>query len=248
MANHQRPNRHVRPTRQEYWQSNNEAYRRDLEACSRWASGETAVSISKDMKVSRERIRQILRSGGAKSDSQRSKIYKEWALVLYGAGMNQGEAKSVMGLMGNHHMPSNLKRPKREICMVDGCGRKHFARELCKHHYDQCLYNTNPQHKLGLILRIRLRIALKEGRGKLSAVRHLGCTLEEFKEYIEGLWKPGMSWDNWTLDGWHLDHIRPLNTFDLTDKKRRLEAIHYTNMRPLWARDNYSRPKDGSDL
>lgn len=239
--------RHIRPTRQEYWQTNNETYKRDLEICSRWAAGESATSISKDMGISKERARQLLKGGGAKTLKQRNQVYKEWALVLYRAGMTQIEARKAMGLMGHIDMPPP---PRHEICSIDGCDKKpeYVIKGLCKRHYYQSQYNTNPQRKLGLLLRARLNIALKEGRGIVSAVRRLGCTLEEFKRYIEGLWEPGMSWDNWARNGWHLDHIRPLNTFDLTDEKQRLEAIHYTNMRPLWAKPNYTRPKDGSDL
>jgi len=50
-----------------------------------------------------------------------------------------------------------------------------------------------------------------------------------------------MTWDNWTLDGWHIDHIKPLASFDLTDRKQLLEACHYTNLQPLWAKDNLTK-------
>jgi hypothetical protein len=50
-----------------------------------------------------------------------------------------------------------------------------------------------------------------------------------------------MTWDNWTTDGWHIDHIKPLaSSFDLTDRKQFLEACHYTNLQPLWAKDNHN--------
>ena len=48
-----------------------------------------------------------------------------------------------------------------------------------------------------------------------------------------------MSWDNWNLAGWHIDHIRPLASFDLTDPVQLKQAAHYTNLQPLWAHDNY---------
>jgi hypothetical protein len=50
-----------------------------------------------------------------------------------------------------------------------------------------------------------------------------------------------MSWDNWTTDGWHIDHIKPLASFDLTDRQQLLLACHYTNLQPLWAIDNLSK-------
>jgi len=50
-----------------------------------------------------------------------------------------------------------------------------------------------------------------------------------------------MTWDNWSLYGWHLDHIKALKHFDLTDPKQCRIALHYTNLQPLWALDNMSK-------
>ena len=57
-----------------------------------------------------------------------------------------------------------------------------------------------------------------------------------------------MNWDNHTKNGWHIDHIKPIDTFDLTDYEQQRVCFHYSNLRPLWASDNLSRPKDGSDI
>ena len=63
----------------------------------------------------------------------------------------------------------------------------------------------------------------------------------QLKEHIEKQFVDGMSWDNWALDGWHIDHIKPLASFDLTDRQQLLEACHYTNLQPLWAKDYLSK-------
>ena len=97
---------------------------------------------------------------------------------------------------------------------------------------------TDIQFKLQSNLRSRLHSALKDNRKVGSAVKDLGCSVEELKQYLESKFQPGMSWDNWSLDGWHIDHIKPLSSFDLTDRKQLLEACHYTNLQPLWAKDN----------
>lgn len=92
--------------------------------------------------------------------------------------------------------------------------------------------------RLGIALRSRLRGALK-GRFKSgSAVRDLGCSIEEFRSYLELKFQPGMTWANHGRKGWHLDHIKPLAAFDLSDRVQLLEAVHYTNLQPLWWRDN----------
>jgi hypothetical protein len=64
----------------------------------------------------------------------------------------------------------------------------------------------------------------------------LGCTVNELAEYLESKFLPGMSWENRKL--WHIDHIRPLASFDLTDPAQQRLAFHYANLQPLWARDN----------
>ena len=66
----------------------------------------------------------------------------------------------------------------------------------------------------------------------------MGCTISELKSYLESKFQPEMTWDNWALDGWHIDHIKPLVSFDLTDRNQLLESCHYTNLQPLWATDN----------
>jgi hypothetical protein len=92
------------------------------------------------------------------------------------------------------------------------------------------------EYRLGMRLRNRLRSALKTGQKVGSAVRDLGCSTPELKLYLESKFQPGMTWDNYGQ--WHIDHIKPLAKFDLTDRKQLLQACHYTNLQPLWAGDN----------
>ena len=48
-----------------------------------------------------------------------------------------------------------------------------------------------------------------------------------------------MSWEN--MGEWHLDHIRPCASFDLTDPDQQRQCFHYSNLQPLWASDNLSK-------
>jgi hypothetical protein len=96
----------------------------------------------------------------------------------------------------------------------------------------------DPLFKLQNNLRIRLITAIKQGSKAGSAVKDLGCSIEELKQYLESKFQPGMSWDNWGRHGWHIDHIKPLSRFDLSNREEFLKACHYTNLQPLWAIDN----------
>ena len=93
-----------------------------------------------------------------------------------------------------------------------------------------------PHRKLAKNLRIRLNRAIKGGWKSGSAVELLGCSVEGAMKHIESLFEHGMSWDNW--GEWHIDHIRPLASFDLENAEQLADACHYTNLRPLWKVDN----------
>ena len=75
-------------------------------------------------------------------------------------------------------------------------------------------------------------MAIKGGVRGGSAVRDLGCTILEFKTYIEAQFQPDMTWENWTMDGWHLDHKVPLAVFDLTDRASRNSSSNKAARRP----------------
>ena len=97
---------------------------------------------------------------------------------------------------------------------------------------------TNIQFKLGRRLRGRLWMAIKNSQKAGSAVSDLGCSIPELKEYLEKQFQPGMAWDNWSPKGWHIDHRKALDNFDLKDRQQFLEACNYSNLQPLWAKDN----------
>jgi len=97
------------------------------------------------------------------------------------------------------------------------------------------------QVKLRKRLRKRIKNVLKGNPKSLSLTKSLGCTYKELKLYLESLFQPGMTWNNWGQFGWHIDHIRPLASFDLTDPEQMRQACHYTNLQPMWWKDNLSK-------
>jgi hypothetical protein len=74
-----------------------------------------------------------------------------------------------------------------------------------------------------------------------TTIKELGCSVEELMRYLEARFKPGMSWSNYGLFGWHIDHIVPISSFDLSDPEQLRQACHYTNLQPLWAKDNLKK-------
>lgn len=98
---------------------------------------------------------------------------------------------------------------------------------------------NNLQARIANNLRVRLRRAIKNNQKVGSAVRDLGCTIPELKTYLESMFQPGMNWDNY--GDWHIDHIQPLSSFDLTDRKQLRIACNFRNLQPLWCVDNLSK-------
>lgn len=108
-------------------------------------------------------------------------------------------------------------------------------------------YENNINAHISKVLRSRMYGAIKGGYKSGSAVKDLGCSIEELRLYLEKQFYPNpktgekMIWGNWARDGWHIDHIKPLSSFNLTDRKQFLKACHYTNLQPLWHHENYKK-------
>jgi hypothetical protein len=109
-----------------------------------------------------------------------------------------------------------------------------WKREYRKN-YERNKLKSDIQHTL----RNRIRTRLYASKVKTNSTKKfIDCSIPELKTHLELLFQPGMTWDNWSRHGWHIDHIKPLSSFDLRDPKQLKIACHYTNLQPLWAKDN----------
>jgi hypothetical protein len=91
-----------------------------------------------------------------------------------------------------------------------------------------------------ILLNIRSRIgnAIKQNKKTQKTIVLLGCSMPELITHLEKKFTEGMSWKNHGRKGWHIDHIIPCSSFDLTDTEQQKKCFHYTNLQPLWAEDN----------
>jgi hypothetical protein len=99
----------------------------------------------------------------------------------------------------------------------------------------------DPNFKLIKTLRSRLLSAIYQKNAKKlgSTIELTGCNLQFLRDYLESKFKEGMTWFN--HGEWHIDHIRPCSSFNLSDKTEQLKCFHYTNLQPLWASENISK-------
>lgn len=163
---------------------------------------------------------------------RQEKVTSDYPKSLSKTGLGCGVHSTCKDCSQAQNVANRLKRPEE-------CAR--VTREYRKRRYE-----TDVQYKLAQVLRNRFRCvinAAKVTKQGVSAVRDLGCTLAELKARLEERFQPGMTWENYGFRGWHVDHIRPLASFDLTDAEQLKAACHYTNLQPLWATDNLKKIK-----
>jgi hypothetical protein len=101
-------------------------------------------------------------------------------------------------------------------------------------------YKNNILFSLKLKLNSRLHKVLKRNNfeKKYRFTEILGCNLEEFKVYFESKFTEGMSWDLMGKEI-HIDHIIPCASAKTEEEM--INLFHYTNLQPLWAKDNISK-------
>ena len=171
------------------------------------------------------------------------------------ANPEKSRAKSNKWKRANPERVDELRKKSKQKFLASEDGRQHLSqiqsaankkyrqtdkgRATAKRSYERRL--ADPQ--LLAITRIRTLVsaALTRAGCKKPAKTEdlLGCTVAEARAHLEAQFLPGMTWDN--HGEWHIDHIRPCASFDFSDPKQQRECSHYTNLQPLWAKDNLSK-------
>lgn len=107
--------------------------------------------------------------------------------------------------------------------------------------YHRVKRKTDPIFNLKVMVRNRLKMFLKTKKitKRNKTFDLIGCTPEELKTHIEKQFKPGMSWDNWGRNTWHIDHAVP---FGAANTMEDIEMLcHYSNLQPMWAKENIKK-------
>ncbi len=121
---------------------------------------------------------------------------------------------------------------------------KRKQRTSSREHLDKINYRRNNRilcdtnYKIRYRIRVRIYNALRGNYKSSKTHELLGCSIDFLKQYLEAQFKPSMSWSNYGVGGWHIDHIKPCASFDLSDPKQQKECFHYINLQPLWALEN----------
>jgi hypothetical protein len=187
----------------------------------------------------REKRKETNKQWYLKNKERRKEINKQWYL-------KNRERKSELGkkwYLKNREKHNNEskkwflknKERKSEISKQWYLKNKEHIRERNKKRR-----KTDITYKLITNLRRRTTLALKGKSKSANTMTLLGVTnIQLVWKHLESTFKPGMTKENHGL--WHIDHIRPCSSFDLSKPEEQAKCFHYTNLQALWAYENLSK-------
>ena len=105
---------------------------------------------------------------------------------------------------------------------------------------------SDPNYYLSRRLRVRSKNAIKFSTGECATLKSdqlHGCSIAHIRSHIESLFQEGMFWDNHGHgpSAWHIDEIRPISSFDLTDEEQQKVYFNWRNRQPLWGSENLDK-------
>jgi hypothetical protein len=108
-----------------------------------------------------------------------------------------------------------------------------------KTQYEKLRTESDPVFRLTKNLRRRLSLAFKtqKRRKTQSTLALTGCSREFLTQHLVLQFREGMTLENHGKV-WHIDHIRPCSSFDLSDPNQAILCFHYSNLQPLFADEN----------
>lgn len=108
-------------------------------------------------------------------------------------------------------------------------------RRIRNNQYVNTKYHSDERFKIEILLRSRFQSALKNKNlsKSLSVTNILGCSIEEYKRYLENKFLNGMTWENHGKV-WEIDHIKPCDSFNLLLEEQQKECFNFKNTQPLF--------------
>ena len=114
-----------------------------------------------------------------------------------------------------------------------------------KNSYCRKRRKNDVEYKILCNLRGRITHSIKHRKKSDSTEKLTGCTIAFLRKHLESQFTEGMNWDNYGtgLNGkgmqeWHIDHIKPCASFDLSKPEEQRKCFHYSNLQSLWAKEN----------
>jgi hypothetical protein len=114
-----------------------------------------------------------------------------------------------------------------------------YANRENRNKLDKERRNNDISYNLKCLISGRIRTALKSKK-EFRSIEYLGCTILEFKNWIEYQFDKNMNWENQGIY-WHLDHVKPCASFNFNNKEEINECFNWQNVRPCEKFENISK-------
>jgi hypothetical protein len=167
--------------------------------------------------------------------------------------------ENIVVIMAKYHQGNGTKKIAKEFgysagevlyalkdAGVDTTKRRNYIKQsdslshtdLRKRAYHKLISTPSGLLKKRVMSRIgsAMKAQVVNNTGSFSLV---GCSDKFLRFHIESKFQSGMSWDNY--GEWHVDHIRPCASFDLSDREQMKQCFNWKNLQPLWATENIKK-------
>ena len=165
----------------------------------------------------------------------RSKKYREDKKIKIKEGHKRYYEKNKEKILEKHKLRDRKKYYEINRDSIREYQRE-YQKEYCRKKY------TNDIERIKHNITSLIRISIKKNNNGEKLKKILGCSIFEFKLYLESKFETWMNWENRGLYngelnyGWDLDHIIPLNS--ATTEEDIIRLNHYTNFQPLCSYQN----------
>jgi hypothetical protein len=195
--------------------------------CSKKCSRRYWIANNKD------KIKKYAKKDYEKYKDKRKKDVREY---YYNNKEKKLEYQNQYYLDNKENILKNINKPKRRKYMKKY--KEENKEKLIKYGIDYCRKRRHRDIGYRILHNVRCKMSLLIKKNGRRTVDIIGCSIDELKHHLESKFTEGMSWDNYGLTGWHIDHIIPCASFDLSNPEEQKKCFHYTNLQPLWAKDN----------
>ncbi len=156
-------------------------------------------------------------------------------------GLNR-TCKSCVKIQNNKHYENNKTDKIKYASEYRNKNLKKVQNRL--NNYYKNRRKTDIQFRLKENIRVRIYNSLKvylDKKIKYKTSSYLiGCNIDDYKKHIESQFDLNMNWDNYG-SYWEIDHIIPIDSFDLTKVENQEKCFNYTNTRPLKVLENQQK-------
>lgn len=166
-----------------------------------------------------------------------------WKAVMRDVHSHKRQQARYEGLYVDHSEWGEIKAARARVEAMRKYYENHeqSKRKSAKNARAQWKKHSKLKSNYFIANRIRSRVygVLKGINKSAPTLALLGNSLEGVRAHLEQQFTEGMGWHNY--GAWHIDHIRPCASFDLSKPEQQRQCFHYTNLQPLWASENISK-------